>query len=107
MLKIQDDVITLCGSIRFKDDFMREGERLTKLGYVVLMPSIWHYLSDSNLDEAETELKALLTVIHFKKILMSNTIHVINKRGYIGNQTAVEIVYASAFGLKITYMEGR
>lgn len=34
-------VITLCGSTRFKNEFMKVAERLTYDGYIVLMPHIF------------------------------------------------------------------
>jgi len=104
MTKVQSDVITLCGSVRFKKEFMQEEERLTKMGYVVLKPGCWNHLSDDVKGE-ERELKTLLTILHFKKISMSDRIHVINKGGYIGVQTAIEIALARSTGKDVSYME--
>lgn len=99
-------VITLCGSIRFKEDFEKEAERLTRIGYVVLMPAVWlHLAEDLDVMSEEHELKSLLMAIHRAKIDMASEVHIINKGGYIGKSTAEEIEYASRQGKEITLME--
>lgn len=103
-VKVQNDVVTLCGSVRFKDEFMREEERLTKEGFIVLKPGCWDHLGD-NEEGQKKELKDMLTELHFKKIRMSNRIHVINKNGYVGRSTMAEIKYAFDNDLTTTTME--
>ena len=103
-VKVQDDVVTLCGSVRFKREFLEEEDRLTREGFVVLKPGCWNHLSDSEMGEMK-ELKDMLIALHLRKIDMSNRIHVINKDGYVGRTTLAEIKYAFDKDLSITKME--
>lgn len=94
-------VITLCGSTRFKDYFEQINENLTYAGYVVLMPGVFGHLSAY---KPTPEEKANLDVLHLKKIDMSDAIYVINVDGYIGDSTRNEIKYAAEQGKDILYM---
>lgn len=94
-------VITLCGSARFKDNFMKVQKRLSLEGNIVLS------LSFFDLDDGEVltkEKKDLLDDIHKRKIDMSDEIFVINKGGYIGENTRSEIEYAKMTNKKVNYM---
>ncbi len=96
-------VITLCGSTKFKDDFIREQKRLSLEGNIVISVGMFGHSGD---DEVWTEgIKEMLDDMHRRKIDMSDEIFVINKGGYIGSSTKSEIEYAIAHGKKVNYME--
>lgn len=95
-------VITLCGSTKFKDDFIREQERLTLEGNIVISVGMF---SGSEEKVWSSETKAMLDDIHKRKIDMADEIFVINKGGYIGESTKSEIEYAKKTNKKINYME--
>ncbi len=95
-------VITLCGSTKFKDDFIREQERLTLEGNIVISVGMF---SGSEEKVLSSETKAMLDDIHKRKIDMADEIFVINKGGYIGESTRSEIEYAKKTNKKINYME--
>lgn len=99
------NIITLCGSTRFKDEFFAEQERLTLAGNIVISVGLFGW----DKGEPETALgehvKAMLDELHFRKIDISDGIHVINKDGYVGSSTAKEIDYAMTLGKAVTYME--
>ena len=95
-------VITLCGSTKFKDDFIREQERLTLEGNIVISVGMF---SGSEEKVLSSETKAMLDDIHKRKIDMADEIFVINKNGYIGTSTRAEIEYATKMGKKVNYME--
>ena len=95
-------VITLCGSTKFKDDFIREQERLTLEGNIVISVGMF---SGSEEKVWSSETKAMLDDIHKRKIDMADEIFVINKGGYIGESTRSEIEYAKKTNKKINYME--
>ena len=95
-------VITLCGSTKFKDDFIREQERLTLEGNIVISVGMF---SGSEEKVLSSETKAMLDDIHKRKIDMADEIFVINKGGYIGESTRSEIEYAKKTYKKINYME--
>ena len=96
-------VITLCGSTRFKDEFMEAQKRLTLEGNIVI--SVWMF-GHSGDNEVWTEgTKEMLDDIHKRKIDMADEIYVINVGGYIGSSTRSEIEYAKKTGKGIGYLE--
>ncbi len=96
-------VITLCGSTKFKDDFIREQKRLTLEGNIVISVGLFGHSGD---DEVFTEgVKEMLDDMHKRKIDMADEIFVINRNGYVGSSTKSEIEYAHNHGKVVRYME--
>ena len=96
-------VITLCGSTRFKDEFMEAQKRLTLDGNIVISVGLFGHSGD---DEVWTEgTKEMLDDMHKRKIDMADEIFVINVGGYIGSSTRSEIEYAGATGKPVRYLE--
>ena len=96
-------VITLCGSTRFKDQFIEAQKKLTLEGNIVISVGLFGHSGD---DEVWTEgTKAMLDDMHKRKIDMADEIFVINVGGYIGNSTRSEIEYAKQNGRKVNYLE--
>lgn len=93
-------VITLCGSTRFKDAFMREQKRLTLEGNIVISVGCFGHSGDVITDEQ----KLMLDDMHKRKIDMADEIFVINENGYIGKSTKSEIEYAILTEKSIKYM---
>lgn len=103
-------VITLCGSTRFKDEFMEVQKRLTLEGNIVINVGLFGHSGDNevweNMDEGTlTKTKDMLDDMHKWKIDMADEIYVINVGGYIGDSTKSEIEYAKATNKKIRYLE--
>ena len=96
------DVITLCGSTKFKDTFMEMEKELTMAGNIVLNLTIFSHFDHVKLTEHEI---TLLANMHKQKIDMSDKILVINVAGYIGESTKAEIEYAKSKGKEIIYLE--
>ena len=102
-LKIVDaPMICLCGSTRFKNDFMIVAAELSKSGYIVLMPAVFAHSDNIILTDEE---KARLDELHKAKIAYSSAIVVINKNGYIGDSTLSEIAFAEELSKTIYYLE--
>ena len=96
-------VVTLCGSTRFKDEFMKAQKELTLKGFIVISVGLFGHSGD---DEVWTEgTKEMLDDMHKRKIDMADEIFVINVGGYIGSSTRSEIEYAKAHGKGISYLE--
>ena len=96
-------VITLCGSTKFKEEFLREQKRLTLEGNIVISVGLFGHSGD---DEVWSEgTKEMLDDMHKRKIDMADEIFVINKNGYVGTSTKSEIEYATNTGKKVNYME--
>lgn len=103
-------VITLCGSTRFKDQFMETQKRLTLQGNIVISVGLFGHSGDSevweNMDEGTlTKTKEMLDDMHKRKIDMADEIFVINVNRYIGDSTKSEIEYAKKHGKKVNYLE--
>lgn len=96
-------VITLCGSTKFKDDFLREQKRLTLEGNIVITVGLFGHSGDNEV--LEEGVKLMLDDMHKRKIDMADEIFVINKNGYIGSSTKSEIEYALLNNKKVRYME--
>ena len=96
-------VITLCGSTKFKDDFIREQKRLSLEGNIVISVGLFGHSGDDEVWKDGT--KEMLDEMHKRKIDMADEIFVINKNGYIGSSTKSEIEYAIAHDKKVNYME--
>ena len=96
-------VITLCGSTKFKDAFLKAQKDLTLQGNIVISVGLFGHSGD---DEVWTEgTKAMLDDMHKRKIDMADEIFVINVGGYIGESTRSEIDYAEQNGRKVNYLE--
>ena len=103
-------VITLCGSTRFKDEFMEAQKRLTLEGNIVISVGLFGHAGDAevweNMDEGTlTKTKEMLDDMHKRKIDMADEILVINVGGYIGSSTRSEIEYAKMNGKTVRYLE--
>jgi len=96
-------VITLCGSTRFKEEFMKVQKELTLQGNIVISVGLFGHSGD---DEVWTEgTKEMLDDMHKRKIDMADEIFVINVGDYIGSSTRSEIEYAEKHGKKVNYLE--
>jgi hypothetical protein len=96
-------IITLCGSTKFKDEFIAEQKRLTLEGNIVISVGLFGHSGD---DEVWTNVtKVMLDDMHKRKIDLADEIFVINVGGYIGASTRSEIEYAKKISKKVTYLE--
>lgn len=105
-------VITLCGSTRFKKEFIEVQKRLTLEGNIVISVGLFGHSGDQEvwdgMDEGtRSKTKVMLDDMHKRKIDMADGIFVVNVGGYIGESTRSEIAYAKAQGKRIEYLEER
>ena len=103
-------VITLCGSTRFRDEFMEAQKRLTLEGNIVISVGLFGHSGDNevweDMDEGTlTRTKEMLDDMHKRKIDMADEIFVINVGGYIGSSTRSEIEYARKNGKTVHFLE--
>ena len=96
-------VITLCGSTRFKEQFLEAQKRLTLEGNIVISVGLFGHSGDDEVWKEGT--KQMLDDMHKRKIDMADSIYVINVGGYIGESTRSEIEYARKQGKQILYFE--
>ena len=96
-------VITLCGSTKFKEQYLEAQKRLTLDGNIVISVGLFGHSGDN---EVWTEgTKAMLDDMHLRKIDMADEIFVINVGGYVGESTRREIEYALKNGKAVRYLE--
>ena len=96
-------VITLCGSTRFKDEFLEAQKRLKLEGNIVISVGLFGHSGDNEVSTEGT--KEMLDDMHLRKIDMPDEIFVINVGGYIGSSTRREIEYARKTGKVVRYLE--
>lgn len=97
-------VITLCGSTKFKDEFLQQQKRLTLEGNIVISVGLFGHADGDYKTVITEEVKEMLDDIHKRKIDMSDAIFVIDVDGYIGSSTRSEIEYAKTTGKEIMYL---
>ena len=90
-------IVTLCGSTRFKEQFMEVQKRLTLEGYIVISVGLFGHSGDNEVWQPGTK--------DLRKIDLADEIFVINVGGYIGESTRREITYAEKTGKKVNYLE--
>ena len=93
-------IITICGSLKFKNEMMKIAEKMSLLGNCVLTP-IWLINSDKGAytdDEVD-----ILAKMHKEKIKLSDAILVVNIDNYVGSSTKSEIEFAKSLNKEIIY----
>ena len=95
-------VVTLCGSTKFKDEFIAEQKRLTLECNIVISVGLFGHSGDSEVWSDRT--KGMLDDMHKRKIDLADEIFVINVGCYIGLSTKGEIEYALKTGKTVRYM---
>ena len=95
-------VITLCGSTKFKEEFLREQKRLSLEGNIVISVGLFGHSGDGEV--WNDGVKEMLDDMHLRKIDLADEIFVINPGGYIGQSTRREIEYAQSTGKIINYL---
>ena len=96
-------IITLCGSTRFKDEFIKAQKDLTLQGNIVISVGLFGHSGDVEVWDGQT--KTMLDDMHKRKIDMADRIYVINVNGYIGSSTRSEIEYARKKGKQVLFLE--
>ena len=94
-------IITICGSLKFKDEMIQVAIQMELEGNVVLTP-LFPISNENILTEDEI---CLLSKIHKEKIKISDAIMVINVNRYIGESTRSEIEYAKILNKEVRYLE--
>ena len=99
-------IITLCGSTRFKKEYVYWNSVLTACRFVVFSVAMW---SHGDRKDPSFELKTILDSIHLAKIKESKAIFVIDQElvpvgeNYIGSSTRAEIEFARTIGLEVFF----
>ena len=100
--RIRPQIVTICGSTRFKDAFLEAARTLTTEGHMAL--SVGYFQQADGIELSES-FKGMLDELHLRKIDASDFIYVVNVGGYIGESTRREIDYAVSLGKPVVYLE--
>lgn len=95
-------VITLCGSLRFKEEMMKVAMDLELQGNCVLTPV---YPVGEDKDDMTEEEAKILDDMHRYRIDLADTVYIVNVGGYIGNSVRSEIEYSKEKNKEIMYLE--
>ncbi|MBE9571679.1 MAG: hypothetical protein IMF11_13710 [Proteobacteria bacterium] len=95
-------VVTLCGSTKFKQEFIEANRKETMAGKIVLTCGLFNHADGIGLTKEE---KSMLDELHKRKIDISSEILVLNVGGYTGKSTRSEINYARLKGKSIRHWE--
>ena len=98
-------IVCLCGSTRFKQEFIDANFEETMNGKIVLSVG-WFSHADGNIYTPTPEEKTALDELHLRKIDLADEVFILNVGGYIGESTQRELNYAIAKGKPVRYLEG-
>lgn len=98
------EVVVLCGSTRFKQQFFEANFRFSMEGRIVISVG-WFGHADKDVYDPTPEEKRMLDELHKRKIDLCDSIFVVNVGGYIGDSTRGEIEYAEAHGKMVRWLE--
>lgn len=90
-------IVTLCGSVKFKDRFDYWNAELSKQGISVFSVGV----AEKGL---KPSIKCQLDIVHFEKIRISNLILVMDEDNYIGESTVREIYYAKSHNIPVVFV---
>lgn len=93
-------IITICGSIKFKEDMMNLAIKLELEGNCVLTPIIPDKIDKDSFTEEDM---SIINNMHKEKIKLSDAIFVVNIDNYIGSSTKSEIEFAKSLNKEIMY----
>lgn len=96
-------IVCLCGSTKFKDEFMQANYEETMKGNIVLSVGFFMHADAATKPSLSVEEKRALDQLHFRKIDLSDEILVINVGGYVGESTVNEIEYSNRTGKVVRF----
>lgn len=96
------EVVCLCGSTRFKEEYRAMSRKFEIDGKIVLSVGFFGHADDV---EMTSEEKRKVDALHKRKIELADRIYVINVGGYVGESTRSEIAYAAELDKDITFLE--
>jgi hypothetical protein len=106
------EIVCICGSSRFCDLAAVHAWNFEKMGKLALSMHLlpdWYWQATNKVGHdhgAEQEGVAhILDELHLRKIDLCDSVFVVNKGGYIGERTRIEIDYATSKGKRIEYLE--
>ena len=97
-------IVCLCGSTKFKDEFIDANLDETMKGNIVLTVGWFSHVDKDEFYPSDDE-KIMLDELHKRKIDIADEILVINVNDYIGDSTRSEIEYARKKNKVVVFLE--
>jgi len=97
-------IVCLCGSTRFKTEYLYWNRQLTLEGHVVLSVGFFTHADEEDVDATT---KAELDQLHLHKIDLADEVGIVSVGGYVGESTDAEISYARSRGKPVNFLERR
>jgi hypothetical protein len=94
------EIITLCGSTKFKTQFLEATKKLSLEGKIVISVGLFGH---ADKEEMAWKNKEMLDNLHLRKIDLAESIMVIDVDNYIGESTRREINYTQLNNKRIYY----
>ncbi len=96
----QTKIVCLCGSTKFKDEFIYHTKRLTLDGYIVLSVGVFSHQEPETL---APDVIDALNELHLRKIDIADEVLAICPGDYIGEGLKRELEYAKSLNIPIQY----
>lgn len=99
------DVVCLCGSTRFREEFEQIQLELSLQGMIVLSVGCFGHRGDLPPEACQDghPVKTNLDSLHLRKIEMASEVYVIDPGGYIGTSTRREIEHALYYRRRLRF----
>jgi hypothetical protein len=102
--RIKPTIICLCGSTKFKAEFITANFKETMKGKIVLTVG-WFNHTDGSIYTLTKDEKIMVDKLHFCKIDLADEVLILNVGGYIGESTKNELEYARQQKKQIRFLE--
>lgn len=107
--EMKPEIVCLCGSTRFYDEFQQANYDLTMQGKIVLSVGFYpRAKAKAGHGEGvghDSVEKIALDELHKRKIDLADRVYVLNVGNYIGDSTRSEVEYAIAHGKPVDWLE--
>lgn len=88
-------IVAIIGSSKFKKAMITKSDELIKKGFTVLpLGSFNRKLTDEQSKHFDKEFKEQLIESHYHKILLCDIVYLVNPKGYIGEHTKNDLLFA-------------
>jgi len=102
------EIVCLCGSTRFYQEFQKANYEETMAGRIVLSVGFYNHASVEAHGEqwgCTPKQKVALDELHFRKIELADTVLILNVGGYIGESTGRELAYTIFCNKGLRFLE--
>lgn len=97
-------IVCLCGSTRFKQEFIDANFRETRGGKIVTTVG-WFSHADGEVWTPTPADKEGFDELHKRKIDLADEVLILNVDGYVGSSTRSEVLYAAEGGKTVRWLE--